>query len=577
VSASAEFLADARQVADAILYEGYLLYPYRGSARKNQSRFQFGVLMPPAYRDVDDCEPSASQTECLLECPEDAAVTVFARFLHLQRRQVEAENGAGSFRAVPSVRVDGSEVTTWDEAAEREQRATAPIRALFAGGVDAAFAVPGGESVEMLTDRRGRTVGRLVRRRAALAGMIRLRADRLPGPYGGLRLGVTIENHTSPDGPLRRREDGLRLALIAAHALIHVPGGRFLSLTGPPEWAEPHAAACGNTGTWPVLAGPEECRELVLSSPVILYDHPRIAAESAGELFDSTEIDEILTLRTLALTEEEKREARATDPRAAALLDRLDDLPPEMLERMHGAIRYLGPPTDAATDRPGQPVTGDGGTGEDVTGESGTGQPGARPASATQERSAPWWDPGADTSVSPETDHILIKGVRVARGSRVRMRPGARRADAQDLFLTGRSALVEAVLHDVDGNVHLAVTPEDDPAADLQRNHGRFLYFAPDEVEPIGVPTLPASRWHPHIRPRRIPGPAVHSGWAAHPPAPAGRPTHPHRRGSRPARTGHRRNAMIGRLIKAALIAIVLAAIIQSIPDIKRYLEIRKM
>jgi hypothetical protein len=501
VSASPEFLADARQVADAILYEGYLLYPYRGSARKNQSRFQFGVLMPPAYRDVDDCEPSVSQTECLLECPEDAAVTVFARFLHLQRRQVEAKDGPGGFRAVPSVRVDGSEVTTWDEAAEREHRATAPIHALLAGGVDAAFAVPGGESVEMLTDRGGRTVGRLVRRRAPLAGTIRLRADRLPGPYGGLRLGVTIENHTSPDGPLRRREDGLRLALIASHALIHVPGGRFLSLTDPPEWAEPHAAACGNTGTWPVLAGPEECRELVLSSPVILYDHPRIAAESAGELFDSTEIDEILTLRTLALTDEEKREARATDPRAAALLDRLDDLPPEMLERMHGAIRYLGPPTQAGTGRPGAgpEVTGQGGTGREamgegttgreVTGEGGTGRPGARSASATQDRSAPWWDPGADTSVSPETDHIMIQGVRVARGSRVRMRPGARRADAQDLFLTGRSALVEAVLHDVDGNVHLAVTPEDDPAADLQRSHGRFLYFAPDEVEPIGLPT----------------------------------------------------------------------------------------
>ena len=501
MSASPEFLADARQVADAILYEGYLLYPYRGSARKNQSRFQFGVLMPPAYRDVDDCEPSVSQTECLLECPEDAAVTVFARFLHLQRRQVEAKDGPGGFRAVPSVRVGGSEVTTWDEAAEREHRATAPIHALLAGGVDAAFAVPGVESVEMLTDRGGRTVGRLVRRRAPLAGMIRLGADRLPGPYGGLRLGVTIENHTSPDGPLRRREDGLRLALIASHALIHVPGGRFLSLTDPPEWAEPHAAACGNTGTWPVLAGPEECRELVLSSPVILYDHPRIAAESAGELFDSTEIDEILTLRTLALTDEEKREARATDPRAAALLDRLDDLPPEMLERMHGAIRYLGPPTQAGTGRPGagQEVTGQGGTGREamgegytgreVTGEGGTGPPGARSASATQDRSAPWWDPGADTSVSPETDHIMIQGVPVTRGSRVRMRPGARRADAQDLFLTGRSALVEAVLHDVDGNVHLAVTPEDDPAADLQRSHGRFLYFAPDEVEPIGVPT----------------------------------------------------------------------------------------
>jgi hypothetical protein len=477
VTAAAEFLAGARQVADAILYEGYLLYPYRGSARKNQSRFQFGVLMPPAYRDVDECEPSASQTECLLECPEDATVTVVARFLHLQRRQVEEAVGEQGFRAVASIRVDDAEVTTWDEAAEREHRATAPIKTLLGGAVDAAFEMPGSESAEMLTDSQGRTAGRLVRRQASLTGVVRLRADRLPGPYGTLRLRVTIENHTSPDGPLRRREDGLRLALIATHALIHVPGGRFLSLTDPPEWAAPYAAACVNTATWPVLAGPEECRELVLSSPVILYDHPRIAPESAGELFDSTEIDEILTLRTLALTDDEKREARATDPRAAALLDRLDDLPPEMLERMHGAIRYLG--------APGEPGTGMPGTGPLDTGHPGTGGAAAGP----QDRSVPWWDPGSDTSVSPQTDHILVQGVQVARGSRVRLRPGSRRADAQDLFLAGRSALVEAVLHDVDGNVHLAVTPEDDPAADLQRNHGRFLYFAPDEVEPMGTPT----------------------------------------------------------------------------------------
>ena len=469
---SSPFLADARQVADAILYEGYLLYPYRSSAAKNQSRFQFGVLMPPAYRAVDDCEPSASQAECLLECPEDASVTVFARFLHLQRRQAEAAADVpGGFRAVASVRVAGSEVTTWDEAAERERRATVPIAGLLAGGVDTRFEVPGAESVEPLTDSQGRTAGRLVRRQAPLKGLIRLGAQRLPGPYGGLRLRIRIENETIPDGPLRRREDGLRLALIAAHALIWVPGGRFLSLTEPPEWAAPHAAACVNTGTWPVLACPEECQELVLSSPVILYDHPQIAAESAGELFDSTEIDEILTLRTLTLTDEEKREARATDPRAAALLDRLDHLPPEMLERMHGAIRYLGPPRGPGA---GQPA-------------AGPAQQACGPASAGEVPSAPWWDPGSDTSVSPETDHILIEGVPVARGSRVRMRPGARRADAQDLFLAGRTALVEAVLHDVDGNAHLAVTPEDDPAADLQRNHGRFLYFAPDEVEPMPI------------------------------------------------------------------------------------------
>ena len=99
---------------------------------------------------------------------------------------------------------------------------------------------------------------------------------------------------------------------------------------------------------------------------------------------------------------------------------------------------------------------------------------------------APWWDPGADTLVSPQTDHVLIGGVRIAQGAVVRMQPGARRADAQDLFLIGREAVVEAVLHDVDGQVHVAVLPLSDPAmAELQRAQGRFLYFAPDELEPV--------------------------------------------------------------------------------------------
>jgi hypothetical protein len=269
-----------------------------------------------------------------------------------------------------------------------------------------------------------------------------------------------------------------------------------------------------------VLAGPAECQDLVLSSPVILYDHPEVAAESAGDMFDATEIDEILTLRTLALTEAEKREARATDPRAAELMDRMDNLPPEMLERMHGAIRYLRSvpgETAGATGALGRAAAMHGGAagalGREAMHGGAAGAQGGMPGGALpgwppepvgrraggtvgdfgglpgdpflDRPQVPWWDPGADASVSPETDHVVIAGVRVARGSRVRMRPGSRRADAQDLFLVGRTALVEAVLHDVDGQVHVAVSPDHDPVADLQASHGRFLYFAPDEIEPI--------------------------------------------------------------------------------------------
>ena len=483
-------LDQARQVADAILYEGYLLYPYRASAQKNQERFQFGVLMPAAYRAVDEHEPSAAQTECVLECAPGATVTVLARFLQVQRRTVLAGSPADAFRPVDSLQAGEIEHTPWDEAAECEQQAAASIAELLGGGTETEFTVPGGVEHEDLLGPGGGPAGRLDRRREPLHGVIRLSAERMAGPYGALRLRVVLENRTEPAGPLARRADGLPHALIAAHCLIAVPGGRFLSMTEPPEWAAGEVGRCVNTATWPVLAGPPDCTELMLSSPVILYDHAEIAAESAGQLFDSTEIDEILTLRTMTLTDDEKRAARATDPRAAELLDRLDHLPPEMLERMHGAIRYLNPAGSPAAG----PAAGPGAVPEwTEPPQEQPAAPGGRPpqngtaADPAVAGQAPWWDPGADRSVSPDTDHVMIGDVRVARGSRVRMCPGARRADAQDLFLTGRAALVEAVLFDVDGHAHLALLPEDDPDADIQRIQGRFLYFAPDEVEPLGA------------------------------------------------------------------------------------------
>ena len=461
MTADPAHLEHARKVADAVLYEGYVLYPYRRSAQKNRTRFQFGVLMPPPYRAVDEHEPSASQTECLMECPPDAELDIGLRFLHLQRRTAQLiEPSTGAATDVDTLRVGKAEYSSWDEAVEREQHFRGCVADLLDTHTELLFEF--GESVvtENLVGLDGEQAGRLLRRCEALAGAIVVRAERTAGPYGAIRLRVRVENRTEPRVPLRSRDDGLKYSLIAAHLLIGVAGGSFLSLTDPPEWASGEVAGCVNVGTWPVLAGPPECRDLMLSSPVILYDHPEVAPESAGDLYDATEIDEILTLRTLALTDEERQEARATDPRAADLIDRLDDLPAEMLERMHGAIRYLSP-----------------GPGKAAAPPTFT-EPGARPP-------VPWWDPGSDTSVSPETDHVLVAGVMVARGSRVRMRPGARRTDAQDLFLTGREALVEAVLHDVDGQVHVAVSPLSDPLAELQRNQGRFLYFAPDELEPV--------------------------------------------------------------------------------------------
>jgi hypothetical protein len=438
----------ASKVADAVLFEGYVLYPYRASAAKNQLRWQFGVLVPRAWSEAGGGEPWASQTDCLIEAGENPVLHVRLRFLQVQARRVERVGRSGVFEPVDALEVDGSTLVGWDEGVVREVDAVVPLGTIGTGN-DVGFELPGGEEVEPVNAAGGALAGRVLRRRWPLSGVISVVAERVDGPFPLVRVRVRGENATPWGVPDAGRDEALRRSLVGAHTLLGLTGGRFVSLLDPPAWARAAAAACDNQHTWPVLVG--ERRNVMLSSPIILYDHPEVAPESPGDLFDATEIDEILTLRTMALTEGEKREARATDERAAAIVDRADTLPPDLLARLHGAVRSL------------RRVTG---------------------AQADQER-PPWWDPAADASVSPGSDSVRVGGVALARGSRVRLRPGMRRADAQDMFLDGRVATVEAVLSDVDGERHLAVTLDDDPAAELHRWHGRFLYFAPDEVEPL--------------------------------------------------------------------------------------------
>jgi hypothetical protein len=423
----------ARGVADAVLYEGYLLYPYRASSRKNQVRWQWGVLVPPAYAAGGHGEYATSHSECLLEPGTDPVLHIRLRFLQLQHR-------SGGDGPVPE----------FDEAVEHEIDSELQVSELLESEQVLPVSVPG--STE--------TSDGVTRQRWPLRGEIRLSARRLEGPYGVLRLAVEVINTAQWADPEAERQLALRHSLIAAHTVLAVTDGEFISLIDPPEWAKPAAETCRNERTWPVMVGEVGRRDVILISPIILYDYPVIAPESPGELFDGTEIDEILTLRTMTLTEEEKAEARATDERARKLMDRIDTMPPEMLEKLHGAIRYLG--ETPRTGREPDPI-------ETIT------TPGT-----------PWWDPGADASVDPETDSVLIAGVEVAKGSRVLLTPGLRRTDAQDMFLTGRTATVAAVLLDVDGNTHVAVTLDDDPGAEISAAHGRFRYFTPDELAPLG-------------------------------------------------------------------------------------------
>jgi hypothetical protein len=328
-----------RQIAQAVLYEGYLLWPYRRSARKNQQRWTFGGLFPQRYcADSRSGDPWLTRTECLVEADSRARLDVEVRFLQLVTRQVRATAGAG-FVSVPQLTVDDDQRhLAGEESLERCAMVSGlPLDDLVAAPHRLDIDHPSGEAVEELTGAEGRAVGVVVRGWQALRGHVEISAERL-----STRLSrITVQTSNTTPWSAGSRAEAAHRALLSAHTVLHADNGRFVSPTDPPEELRPLAELCRNIGAWPVLVGAEGDRHTVLSPPIILYDYPRIAPESPGDLFDATEIDQLLTLSILSLTEEEQREARDTDPRARAILDRCAELSPAQLMRLNGALREV--------------------------------------------------------------------------------------------------------------------------------------------------------------------------------------------------------------------------------------------
>jgi hypothetical protein len=438
----------ARTIADAVLYEGYLLYPYRASSRKNQTRWQFGVLGPPGAADAGIGEDDSLSAQFLVDGADGIKLVV--RFLQLQHRAAERDTGGGRYQSVDELTTASGSWLSWDEAVEVELSFGPFDFTDPAGPWTLPVTAPSGSNVEVVDG------GRLVRTRESIRGELTVGVE----PVDDLgRVTVTVRN-TAPGTEDAGKDWAIARSLIGTHVIAEVVGGEFISLLDPPDRAAAAAAGCRQHRCFPVLAGPPDETDLLLVSPIILYDHPEIAEQSEGALYDSTEIDEILTLRVMTMTDGEKAQARATDPLAAQIIDRCDAMSPEAMQRLHGVLRdpHVGEPA---------------------------GEPGLIPEIPD---GVEWWDPLADNAVRPDIDAVLVNGVRVSRGSRVRLHPG-RRADAQDLFFSGKTARVTSVHEDVDGNQHVGVVVDDDPAADLHDWYGRYLYFAPDEVEPLETTT----------------------------------------------------------------------------------------
>jgi hypothetical protein len=440
------------KIVEAVLYEGYILYPYRPSSKKNRQRFMFGRVYPRAYSVAQKgAEPSAIRTQCLaISEDEQTHIEVSVRFLHVMAREVlelpeplfdlpEALDTT-SFKVFPELQVEEQQYSTWQEAVEREVNLPREyLHQICYAPCSLPFNFPSLSNLEPIRNPQGLIVGLIRRRQAALVGAIELTAERLDPQV--IKISAEIINQTPiSERELENQEAVLMRTFVSTHTVLHLERAEFVSLMDPPPALHESARSCKNEGTWPVLVGREKTgdRSTMLSSPIILYDYPKIAPESPGELFDGTEIDEILTLRVMTMTDAEKEEMRQSDERARQILERTESLPEDQLWRMHGVVQELRS-TDAdffSNDR--------------------------------------------------RLEVVEVNGVQLRTGHRVRIRPKSR-ADIMDIALEGKTAIIEAIEQDAENRIHLALVLDDDPGKDLgfMRQPGHRFFYALDEVEPL--------------------------------------------------------------------------------------------
>lgn len=447
-----------RDIANAVLYEGYILYPYRPSSIKNRQRWTFGSIFPRAFGGSSG-DASVMQTQMLLQ-GDRATIDVHIRFLHVLAREVGKLTNPISIlpaMAEPEVtrvsrlEANGKEFLAWEEAIERE----ITLRGLSAERLSDtpqkfAFKFNGTRELEPVRGSDGKIAAILIRSALAIEGEVEISAQKLGADT--FRLTARIENLTPlPAAPVDRNA-AQRQAFASTHTILEIHDGAFVSLLDPPDALRDAAAACTNQGTWPVLVGKEGDKDAVLSSPIILYDYPNVAPESPGDLFDGTEIDEILTLRILAMTDEEKREMASVDVRARALLERTHSLTADDMARLHGTMRAGGSERNARDSLAGLR------------------------AAESKPRLVP---------LLGNECHLMV-------GNHVRIRPKAG-GDIMDIVLKDKIAIVEAIERDFEDRIHVAVTIVDDPGRDLGAAGfpGHRFYFGPDEIEPLAAEDRP--------------------------------------------------------------------------------------
>jgi hypothetical protein len=371
------------QLVDSLLYEGYALYPYTPGATKNSTPTPFGIVYPPVYAATLASTYDRLELSCALHAPADAVLSAEVRFL---------------------------------AAAGERHQARAERLSLPGAMVGALANLPGSKQVSV----HGESGPPL---------SVSLSLTARPIARGEYEVVFAIENRTLVSSGLDRA-GALARSLLSTHPILRVLGGRFVSTLERPY---------KSINTFPVLASPDD--DVIVGAAIALPDHPQIAPESRGGLFDSTEIEEALLLHVQALSDSERKEIERQDPAVREMIARAMAATPEEIVALHGRVTLRDPETNEPPVEP----------------------------------------PGlADPRVGEEIAEV--NGVQFRRGGKVVIRPGPD-ADLHARMLDGRTATIERIYTDYDGKMHLGVTIDDDPGQELMRDTGRYLFFFAQEVE----------------------------------------------------------------------------------------------
>ncbi|MEO7397422.1 MAG: hypothetical protein ABIW84_02555 [Ilumatobacteraceae bacterium] len=353
------------RLVDSLLFEGYALYPYTPGATKNATPTPFGIVYPADYARNETHAFDRMQIQGIIT-DADALVTGEIRFLQASGDKHKAIERRVQLGAAPST--VGFE---FDD----------------------------------------------------LEGKAELIVERLPSGMG--RVTFQVENITELTGEEATgdRKDALLKSMLSTHLLLRVEGGhKFLS---PLERGDDGVAGCCQVNTWPVLATPND--DALLAPTFMLPDHPEIAPESVNDFFDGTEIEEALVLHIQALSDQEREEISAQDPKVREMLARADATTPQQLMDLHGRVRIEDPPGER---------------------------------------------------------EVVLDGVKYRRGQKVILHP-PQDADVYDKMLNGRTATIHRLFLRVDDRLHLGVTIDDDPMQEILGESGRFLFFFAEEVEVV--------------------------------------------------------------------------------------------